>query len=121
LPFEQVEQRGHESIDAAAEVLEIEQEHVRARHHLRARTADLPVETVDRDAVSRIAFVLGLDHVVLLVALEPVLRTEGARHVDARGDQRIERMDKVLGNRSRVRHERDALAFERGTQFRVCQ
>jgi hypothetical protein len=42
--LEQVEQRGDEGVDPAAEVLQVEQEHVRRAHHLARRAADFAVE-----------------------------------------------------------------------------
>ena len=81
--LEQVEQRRDEGVDAAAEVLQVEQEHVGRAHHLPGRTAHLAVKAEHRNAVGRIGLVRGLDHIVLLVALQPMLRAEGGGDVDA--------------------------------------
>ena len=48
--FEHVEQGRDEGVDAAAEVLEVDQHRVEARHHLAGRAADLAVEAEHRDA-----------------------------------------------------------------------
>ena len=79
--FEQIEQRGDEGVDAAAEVLQIEQKHIGSGHHLPAGAAQLSVKAEDRDVVGRIERVWRFDHVVLLVALQPVLRAEGGSDV----------------------------------------
>src|SRR5690606_21612606 len=72
--LEQVEQRRTEGVDSAAEVLQVEQENVGRVHHLAGGTAYLAIEAEQRNAVSRIDLVRRLDHVVLLVALYPMLR-----------------------------------------------
>ncbi len=65
----------------------------------------------------RIDLVPGLDHVVLLVALEPVLRTEGGGHIDPAVDQRVERMREARGYRGRMRDQRDPAPFQRLAQL----
>ena len=115
--FEQIEQRGAEGVNPAAEVLQVEQEHVGGAHHLPGRAAHLAVEAEQRDAVARVGLVRGLDHVVLLVALDPVLRAERGGDIDAGGDQRVEAMRKVERDRSRMRDQRDALTFEGPAQL----
>ena len=60
------------------------------------------------------------DHVVLLVAAQPVLRTEGRGDLQiAAGEQAIERMREVFGDRSRMREQGHAPAGQRGTQSGV--
>ena len=115
--FHQVEQGRNEGIDAATEVLQVEQEHVRRRHHLSGRPADFAIEAEDRDVVAGIGLVRRLDHIVLLVALQPVLRSERRCDIDPAFDQRVERMVQLRGDRSRMRHQRYALALEWGSQF----
>ena len=65
----------------------------------------------------RIVEILQLDHVVLLVAAQSMLRTEGGRELDvaARG-QRIERVRQVGGDRSGMREQSDAPAVKRRPQ-----
>ena len=75
--LEHVAQRRDERVDARAEVLQVDQQHVERLHHRRRRPAHLAVEAEDRDPVGRILVVVGLDHVVLLVAAHAVLRAEG--------------------------------------------
>src|SRR5690606_27039694 len=79
----------------------------------RGRTPHFAVEAEHRDAVARIGLVRGLDHIVLLVALEPVLGAESAGHIDASGDQRIEAVRQVLRDRCRMRDEGDTPPIER--------
>ena len=62
---------------------------------------------------------VGLDHIVLLVAAQAVLRTERGGQVEAGGGERVEAVGQVAGHRRRMREQRDALAFERLAQFRV--
>ncbi len=58
-----------------------------------------------------------LDHVVLLVAAQTVLRTEGGGELDVTAcGQRVEGMVQVLGNRRGVGKQGDAPAFERRAQ-----
>ena len=74
--LEHIEQRRDEGVDSAAEVLEIDQDRVERAHRLAVRTADLAVKAEHRNSVDRIDEVLGLHHIVLLVATKPVLRAE---------------------------------------------
>ena len=61
--------------------------------------------------------VRALDHIVLLVALQPMLRAEGGAEADAGAcGERIEAVDEIAGDRGGVRDQRDALALERGTE-----
>ena len=65
----------------------------------------------------RIVEVRQLDHVVLLVAAQAMLRTERGAELDvAACGQRIERMRQVFRDRSRMREQRHALARERRAQ-----
>ena len=59
--------------------------------------ADLAVEAEHRDFVDRIDEIRALDHIVLLVAAQAVLRTEGGGEADAAyGSQRIEAVGEIL-------------------------
>ena len=70
----------------------------------------------------RVAEVRRLDHVVLLVAAQPVLRTESRGDVEpANGAQRVERMLEVRRHGCRMRQQRDAPAFQLTQQFHVAQ
>ena len=69
----------------------------------------------------RIELVRSLDHVILFVALEAMLRAKGAGDIEARRDQGIEAVRQVFRNRRRMSDQRDALSFERLAQFGVCQ
>ena len=93
--FEDVAQRRDKRIDPAPEVLQINEQDIERIHHRRRRTAHLTVEAEDGNAVHRIVVIRRLDHVVLLIAAQPMLRAErGAHsHVPERG-QRVERVER---------------------------
>ena len=115
--FEHIAQRGDEGVDAAAQVLQIDEDHVERVQHRLGRPAHLAVEAEHRDAVHRIVEVGRLDHVVLLVAAQAVLRAESGGELDvAAGGERIERMRQVLRDRSRMRQQGDAPAGKRRAQ-----
>jgi hypothetical protein len=82
--LEHIAERGNEGVHAAADVLQIDQQHVERFHHPLARAAHLPVQAVDRDAVCGVGEVGRLDHVVLLVAAQAVLRPERGAQPDFR-------------------------------------
>ena len=66
----------------------------------------------------RIVEIRRLDHVVLLVAAQAMLRTERGGELDvAAGGQRIERMRQVGRDRSRMREQGDAPAAQRRAQI----
>ena len=115
--FEHVAQRGDEGVDAAAEILQIDEQDIERVHHRVGRPAHFAVQAEHRDAVHRIVEVRRLDHVVLLVAAQAVLRAEGGGELDvAAGGERIERMRQVCGHRGRMRQQRHAPAGERRAQ-----
>jgi hypothetical protein len=90
--------------------------------HVVRRTAHFTVEAEHRDAMHRVAEVRRLDHVVLLVASQPVLRSESGGDVEAPdGAQRVERVFEIRGHGSRVREQRDAPALEFPLQFQIRQ
>ena len=111
--LEHVTQRRDERVDAAAEVLQVDEQHVERVEHRLGRPAHFAVQAEYRDAEHRIDEVGRLDHVVLLVAAQAVLRAEGRREpqVPERG-QRIERMREVGRDRSRMRQQRDAASAQ---------
>ncbi len=112
--FQDVAERGDERIDAAPQVLKIDEDDIEGVHHRIRRPAHLSIQTEDRDAMHRIVEVGRLDHVVLLVAAQAMLRTEGGGDVQAaaRG-QPVEGMPQVPGDRGGVREQGDAPALER--------
>ena len=109
--LEHVAQGRDERVDAATEILQIDEQHVECVHHRIRRPAHVAVKTEDRNAVHRILEIRRFDHVVLLVAAQPVLRAEGGAdlHVAA-GGERIERMRQVFCDGRGMRKQRDALA-----------
>jgi hypothetical protein len=74
--LEHVAERRDEGVDAAAAVLEVDEQHVERVHHRVGRAPHLAVQAEHRNPVRRILVVRGLDHVVLLVAAQAVLRSE---------------------------------------------
>ena len=75
--FEHVAQRGDERINPATQILQIDEDDIERIHHRIGRLAHFAVQAEHRDAVHRIVKVRRLDHVVLLVAAQAMLRTEG--------------------------------------------
>ena len=115
--FEDIAQRRDERINPATQILQIDQDHIECIHHRIRRLAHLAIEAEHRDAMHRIVEVRRLDHVVLLVAAQAMLRTEGSGdlHVAACG-QRIQRMRQVFRDGSGMREQRHAPAVERRAQ-----
>ena len=92
------------------------------RQHLLGGSPHLAVQAEHGNAVHRIAKVRRLDHVVLLVAAQPVLRTESRGDVEAaNAAQRVERMLEVCRHRGGMREQRDTPALELVQQFDVTQ
>ena len=115
--FEHIAQRRDERINAAAQILQIDEDDVACLQHRFRRLAHFAIQAEHRDAMHRIVEVLRLDHVVLLVAAQAMLRTEGGRDLDiAAGGQRIERMRQVGRDRSGMREQGDAPAVKRRSQ-----
>ena len=83
-------------------------------HHLPGRAAHFAVQAEDRDLVDRIDIILGLDHIVLLVAAQAVLRPERRGQLDvAKRGERVEAVRQVARHRRGMGQQRDALAGER--------
>ena len=113
--FEHIPERSDERVDAAAQVLQIDQDDIERIEHGRGRPTHFAVQTEHRDAVHRIKKIRRLDHVVLFVTAQTVLRTECGIDAAACGE-RIERMRQVRGDRRRMRQQGNALARERCPQ-----
>jgi hypothetical protein len=77
--------RVDEGVDARADVLQVDHQHVEPGQHLGGGLAGLAVERVDRHATHGVDGVRRLDHVVLQVRPEAVLRAEDRRQGDAVG------------------------------------
>ena len=115
--FEHVAQRGDEGVDAAAEILQVDEQDVEAVHHRGGRPAHFAVEAEDGNAELRVEEIRRFDHVVLLVAAQAVLRAEGGAQLDVgQGGEGVERMRQVGGDRGRVGEQGDALAGQRAAQ-----
>jgi hypothetical protein len=115
--LEHVAQRGDERVDAAAEVLQVHEQYIERVEHCVARAPHLAVQAEHRDAVHGIVEIRRLHHVVLLVAAQPVLRSERRRepHVAERGDG-VERVFEPGGDGCGMREQRDAAAGQRTPQ-----
>ena len=112
--FQHVAQRGDEGVDTAAEVLQVDEQDVEGIHHRGGRPPHFAIEAEDRNAELRVEEVRRFDHVVLLVALDSMLRAEGGAQLElGQGGQRVERMRQVGGDRGGVGEQGDALAGQR--------
>ena len=112
--FKNIAQSCDEGIDTTAQVLQVNEQHVETIHHCRRGTAHLAVETKNRNPVHRVVEVRRFDHVVLFVATEPVLGTEGRNQlyvVAAR--ERVQRVNEVACHGGGVGEERDAAPDQR--------
>jgi hypothetical protein len=82
--FEHVQKRRDVGIDAAAEILQVDQDRVERPHRLTRRSANLSVEAEYRHAVGRVGEVGRLHHIILEVSADAMLRPEDCRHVQLR-------------------------------------
>ncbi len=111
--LEHVAQRGDERIDAAADVLQVHQQHVDILEHGRRGPAHLAVEAEYGNAEAQVAELAGLDHIVLLVATQAVLRAESGGEAHAfELCHGIERVLQRRGDGSGMREQRHAPARE---------
>ena len=117
--FEDVAQGRDERINSTAQILQIDEDHVEGIHHRIRRLAHVSIKAEDRDAMHRIDEVRRLDHVVLLIAAQTMLRTEGSAdlHVAA-CSQRIQRVRQVFRDGSGMREQCHAPAREWRAQSR---
>ncbi|MDT4846521.1 hypothetical protein FQZ97_805450 [compost metagenome] len=115
--LQHIAQRGDEGVDAAAEILQIDQQHVEAVHHRVGGAAHLAVEAEHRQPQARVEVVGRLDHVVLFVAAQTVLRAEGGGELQVgQGGEGIERMREPARDRGRVGQQGDPPAGQGGAQ-----
>ena len=118
--FEHVAQGGDEGVDAATQILQIDQQHVEAVHHRRGGPAHLAVQAEHGDAVLGVEVVGGLDHVVLLVPAQAVLGPEGRRQLDVgQGRQGVDGVLQIAGDGGRMGEQGDPLARQGAAQGRV--
>ena len=109
--LEDVQQRRDEGVDPAAKVLQVDEDSVERAERLAGRAASFAVEAEHRDAVDRVGEVLGLDHIVLLVAAQAMLRTERGGQLDDRRRQGVEAVGEVAGHRRGMGKQGHALAL----------
>jgi hypothetical protein len=69
--------------------------------------------------VDRVGEVVGLHHIVLLVAAKTVLRPERRGELEPGRGERVEAMRQVPRDRRRMREKRDAPAFERPAELGI--
>ena len=74
--FQYIAQGGDEGVDAATEILQIDQQHIKVIHHGRGRSPHRAIQAEHRNAMTRIDKVRRLDHVVLFVAAQAMLGAE---------------------------------------------
>ena len=117
--LQHVEQRRHKGVDAAAEILKIDEDNVESVHHRICRPSHSTIKAEDRDVMQRIEKIGRLDHIVLFVAAQPVLRPERGSEIDAAVHERIERVRQMVVDRRRVGEQRDSLFCERRAQLRL--
>jgi hypothetical protein len=120
--FEHIQERGDEGVDAATDILQIDQNDVKGRHHLPGRPAHLAIEAEHRHAMDGIGIIGRLDHIVLLVAAHAVLGAEGGAHahIAERGD-RIQRVGEIGSDRRRMGKQRHAPPGKGAAQGRVSE
>ena len=113
--------RVDEGVDARADVLQVDDEDVEVPQHRLGRLPRFAVERVDRHAWRAVAAVRRLDHVVLQVGVEAVLRTEdrGERHAFGAREP-IADMDELGVDRGRVGDDADATAAEASRDEQAC-
>ena len=108
-----VRHRVDERVDARADVLEVDDERVEALEHLGGRLARLAVERVDGDLPPAVRGVRRLDHVVLQVRMEPVLRPEdGAKRHAVRASHPFDDVAETVIDGGGIGHHADAPAVE---------
>jgi hypothetical protein len=100
--FEHIEKRRDEGVDSAADVLQVDQDRVERAHRLAARAPHLAIEAEHRNLVDRIGEVVGLHHIVLLVAAKAMLRAESGGDVHASADQCVDAVREVARDRCGV-------------------
>ncbi len=115
--LEDVAQRRDEGVDAAAEILQVDQQDVEPVHHRCGRAPYVAVQAVHGNAERGVDVLRRLDHVVLLVAAQAVLRPERGHETHAiEGGEGIERMGQVAGDGGGVCQQGDAPPGQRRLQ-----
>ena len=112
----------YEGVDARADVLDVDHQHVDQREHLLCRLARLAVQREDRHVAPRILAVRRLDHVVLEVRAESVLRPEdGGQRPVGRCGQAIDNVLEIAVDRGVIGEHADAQALQaRGGEQPIC-
>jgi len=119
--LQQVQQSCDKGINTAAKILKIKQKHIRRRHHVWRRAAHLAIQAKHRNAEHRVHLVGGFDHIVLLVALQPMLRPESRGNVHPRRDEGIKAVRQIRRDAGRMRDQGDTFAIEGFAKGRIGQ
>src|SRR5215468_8746236 len=111
--------RVNESVNARAHVLKIEDQRVHVAQHLLGRLAKLAVKRMNHNASARIAEALPLDHVVLRLAANSVLRSEKGRQIDVgMAVKQVGGVPEIVIYRSRVANQPDTRSANERESFR---
>jgi len=100
-------------VDARADVLQVDDQRVQAPQHLGRRFPRVAVQRVDGDALRWVVGVRCLDHIVLHVRPESMLRAEDGRQVDTVArHQLVHNVNQAMSHRGVVADHADARAVE---------
>src|SRR5215470_18930679 len=111
--------RVNERVDARAHVLKIEDQRIYVALHLLGRLAKLAVKRMGHNASARIAEALPLDHVVLRLAANSVLRPEKGRQIDVgMAVKQVCGVPEIVIYRSRVANQPDTRSTNEREFFR---
>ena len=120
--LQDVPQRRHEGVDAATDVLQVDQQVIEAVHHAVRRSPYLTVKAEDGDPMHRVDEVARLHHVVLLVAAQPVLGSEGGCQPNVtERRQGIQGMHEIARDGSRMGEQRHAPSGEGLAELRLLE
>ena len=99
-------QRINKGIDAAAHALQVDNDYVNVTQHLLSRLARLTIKRIDRQSSLSIGRVRCLNHVVLNIAANSMLRAEQRGQVDVwMFVKQVGRMTKTMIDRGLVTHQ----------------
>ena len=120
--LQHIAQGGNKGVNAATQILQVHQQHVEAVHHGRCGSTYLAIQTEHRDAQLGIVKIRRLHHVVLLVAAQTMLGTEGGRepHV-GQPCKGVQGMGEILCHRSRMRQQSQTTALQGLAQCGLLQ
>src|SRR3546814_4295185 len=94
--LEDIEQGRDIGVDAAAEILQIDQQYVEDLHRLIRRPADLAIEAETGNIVNRVGEVGRLHHIVLKVAAHAMLRPEYRGEIHHRSEEHTSELQSLM-------------------------